>query len=198
MKHQALTEADYQRLSAILTRLGPHQGMNLEQLDGFFAALLCGPEAISPKDCLPAILGEAFDDERAFGSPKALEQFVNLLMGHWLDIAHTLQDGQPFHPWLEEDEHGQVRGNDWAEGFSQGMQLLNDDWALLFDDEQYAPLLTPILALAFERNPDPDMHAYVDNVSPEQREAWLAELSDSVGGIHAFFARLRAELEAEE
>lgn len=198
MTHTALSDADYQRLSTILTRLGPQGSMNLEQLDGFFAALLAGPEPITPKDCLPAILGAAYDDERAFGSPKALEQFVKLLMGHWLDIADTLHHDRPFHPWLEADEHGEVRGNDWAEGFRQGMQLLNDDWALLFDDAAHAPLLSPILALAFERAPDPDMQAYVGHVDPAQREAWLAELSESVGGIHRFFAGLRAELAAEE
>ena len=121
-----MNDADYQRLSATLTRFQPLHSMNLEQLDGFFAALLCGPEPIKPSECLPMILGDAFDDETAFTSPKALEQFVRLLMGHWLDIAHTLQDGEPFHPWLEEDEHGEVRGNDWAQGFSEGMQLLRD------------------------------------------------------------------------
>lgn len=193
-----MNDADYQRLSATLTRFQPLHSMNLEQLDGFFAALLCGPEPIKPSECLPMILGDAFDDETAFTSPKALEQFVRLLMGHWLDIAHTLQDGEPFHPWLEEDEHGEVRGNDWAQGFSEGMQLLHDDWTLLFDDAEHAPLLEPILALAFEQHPDPDMRPYVEHISAEQRAAWLAELSDSVSGIHAFFTAIRQALEAEE
>jgi len=198
MKHVALSEQDYQRLSATLTRLAPQGAMSLEKLDGFFAALLCGPEAIKPVECLPAILGAAFDDEDAFRTPKAMDQFVRQLSGYWLDIAHTLQQGLPFQPWLDEDEHGQVHGNAWAEGFSEGMQLMHEDWTLLFDDADAAPALAPIMALAFEHHPDPDMRPFLAGVSDAQRELWLGEISDAVARIHAFFARLRAEIAAAE
>jgi uncharacterized protein len=32
--------------------------MNLEQLDGFFAALICGPVNVPPSEYLPVILGD--------------------------------------------------------------------------------------------------------------------------------------------
>nr|MBP7579802.1 UPF0149 family protein [Vogesella sp.] len=198
MKSAALTDQDYQRLSDTLARFAPQGAMSLEKLDGFFAALLCGPEQIKPVDCLPAIMGAAFDDDDAFHTPKAMEQFVRLLSGHWLDIAHTLQRGQAFQPWLDEDEHGQVHGNVWAEGFSEGMQLMHEDWGLLFDDEDAAPALAPIMALAFEHHPDPEMRPFLHGASAEQREAWLAGISDSVAGIYTFFAQLRAEMAAAE
>jgi uncharacterized protein len=32
--------------------------MNLEQLDGFLAALICGPDIVRPSEYLPVILGD--------------------------------------------------------------------------------------------------------------------------------------------
>ena len=44
MKSEPLTDAEFERLSGILARFDNKQPMNLEQLDGFLAALICGPE----------------------------------------------------------------------------------------------------------------------------------------------------------
>ncbi|WP_434628179.1 YecA family protein [Chromobacterium sp. CV08] len=197
MPHQPLSEQDYQRLSSTLARFAGQDCMNLEQLDGFFAALLAGPDAIPPSECLPIILGGAFDDEAAFPSEKALEQFVSLLRGHWQDIADALKSGE-FQPWLEADASGLVRGNDWCEGFVAGMELLNDDWGLLFESPENAPLLEAIMALGFERHPDAEMRPFVEGLSAEQRAELLAAISPSVHGIHDFFAAIRRQLEQEE
>ncbi|EEG07452.1 YecA/YgfB family protein [Pseudogulbenkiania ferrooxidans] len=197
MSHKPLTDRDYQNLATTLARFRAQHCMGLEQLDGFFAALLCGPEPIKPSEVLPLILGDAFDDETAFSSQKALEQFVSLLMGHWLDIADTLHSGREFHPWLEPDEHGVVHGNDWAQGFTAGMELMNEDWGLLFEDEEQAEALVPIMALAFEHHPDPEMRPYVDNADAGQREQWLAGISPAVEAIYRFFAAMRRQMEQE-
>nr|WP_294864519.1 YecA family protein [uncultured Pseudogulbenkiania sp.] len=197
MSHKPLTDRDYQNLATTLARFRAQHCMGLEQLDGFFAALLCGPEPIKPSEVLPLILGDAFDDETAFSSQKALEQFVSLLMGHWLDIADTLHSEREFHPWLEPDEHGVVHGNDWAQGFTAGMELMNEDWGLLFEDEEQAEALVPIMALAFEHHPDPEMRPYVDNADAGQREQWLAGISPAVEAIYRFFAAMRRQMEQE-
>ena len=193
----ALSEHECQRLSATLQRLGPQGAMPLERLDGFFTALLCGPEPLSAPATLPMVLGDAFDDEASFTSVKALEQFVNLSSRHWQDIAETLRSGEAFYPWLQENDAGDVLGNDWAEGFSQGMQLFNDDWAPVFEHAELGEWLAPIMALAFERNPDADMRPFLGEVSAEQRAAWLAAITPAVAAFHAHFSALRAELEAQ-
>jgi uncharacterized protein len=198
MNHEPLSDRDYQRLAASLARFKDQQCMSLEHLDGFFTALLCGPMPLKPADCLPMIMGDAFDDETSFPTTQSLDRFAELLLRHWVDIANTLREGRAFHPWLQEDESGAVHGNEWALGFVDGMQLLHDDWTLLFDDAQHAPLLEAIMALAFEHHPDEDMRPYLDDASPEQRQAWLAEISPSVSAIYAFFAALRLELTQEE
>ncbi|UTH74146.1 YecA family protein [Chromobacterium sp. IIBBL 290-4] len=197
MSNKPLSDQDYQRLSATLDRFADQQCMNLEKLDGFFASLLAGPEAIRPAECLPLILGDAFDDEAAFPSEKSLEQFVALLRGHWQDIADALNGGE-FQPWLDADQQGEVKGNDWCEGFVAGMELLNEDWGMLFDSPENAPLLEPIMALGFERHPDAEMRPFVDGISSDLRNELLAALSPSVHGIHDFFSAVRKQLEQEE
>ncbi|HVI62575.1 MAG TPA: UPF0149 family protein, partial [Bradyrhizobium sp.] len=57
MKPEPLTDAELERLSAILERFGDKRSMNLEKLDGFIAALVCGPDIILPSEYLPEIWG---------------------------------------------------------------------------------------------------------------------------------------------
>jgi uncharacterized protein len=198
MHHQPMTEREYQQLGATLARFQEQQCMSLEQLDGFFTALLCGPMPVKPTECLQIILGPAFDDEAAFPSAKALERFGSLLHGHWLDIAATLREGRPFHPWLQEDEDGKVNGHEWAKGFMEGMQLMNDDWAMLFDDPEQSQVLEPIMALAFQDQPDDEMRAYLESADAEQTAVWVAEITPSVEAIYRFFSAVREELEEED
>ena len=58
MKPQPLTEAELDRVSALLERFDSKRSMNLEQLDGFFAALIGGPQIVPPSDYLPVICGD--------------------------------------------------------------------------------------------------------------------------------------------
>jgi uncharacterized protein len=200
MNHEAMTDRDYQRLSDTLDRFHDQGCMNLEELDGFFTALLSGPLPVKPTECLPVILGQAFDDEAAFPGNQALERFASLLLRHWFDIAHTLQEGAPFHPWLEADQDGIFHGNDWARGFVTGMELMYDDWTMLLDDAQHSTALAPIMALAFEGESDEAdeaMRAWIEQAGPEQRAEWLAAISGSVAEINAFFSELRTDIEQE-
>ena len=106
MKSEPLTDAEFQRLSGILARFDNKQPMNLEQLDGFLAALICGPEIVRPSECLPVICGSDMVLEDSFGSQSVLQDFLSLIMRHWNVIADTLHSGDVFLPLLLEDENG--------------------------------------------------------------------------------------------
>ena len=124
--------------------------------------------------------------------------FPRELVGrHWRDFAATLRNGAEFQPWLEEHAAGEVRGNDWAEGFSAGMQLFNDDWAEVFDHPQLGEALAPIMALAFERDPDREMRPFVGEVDEVGRAEWLGAIGPAVSALYGFFSARRAALEAE-
>ena len=55
MKSQPLTDAEFERLTGVLGRFDNKHPMNLEQLDGFLAALICGPQIVRPSEYLPVI-----------------------------------------------------------------------------------------------------------------------------------------------
>jgi hypothetical protein len=77
-------------------------------------------------------------------------------------------------PLLLDDESGVARANDWANGFMRGMEMRRDGWAGLMDDEERGGSLIPILALAHEHHPDPEMRTYKEPISAEMplRDVW--------------------------
>ena len=52
MTPQPLLDAEFEIVHEILERFGDKRAMNLEQLDGFLAAVLCGPDEVSQSEAL--------------------------------------------------------------------------------------------------------------------------------------------------
>jgi yecA family protein len=50
-----LTDAEPDRLAEFLSNSKGGQAMNIEQLDGFFAALIAGPDVVPPSEYLPEV-----------------------------------------------------------------------------------------------------------------------------------------------
>jgi uncharacterized protein len=187
MKSQPLTDTELDHLSAVLERFGDKRSMNLEQLDGFLAALICGPELVPPSKYLPKIWG----DQTVFEDTSSAQELFSLIMRHWNAIADTLNSGDVYLPLLLEDENGSTHGNDWANGFLRGMEFGNEDWALLLDDEDYGGSLLAIFALANENNPDPEMRPYKDPISTELRETLIVSAAAGTTQIYRYFKAQR-------
>ena len=51
---QSLTDEEFDRLSVLLDAIGA-PAMNIEILDGYFAALICGPSMVLPNEYIPEI-----------------------------------------------------------------------------------------------------------------------------------------------
>src|SRR5687768_7509455 len=191
MGARPLTNAEYDRVAGILNGFHGEHAMNLEELDGFFAALICGPNLVHPSEYLIEIWGGEMADEDAFSSQQQLKDFLDLIMRHWNVVADTLQSGDVFLPLLLEDDHGVVHANDWAQGFMRGMNVRREDWADLLDDEDHGGWLVPILALAHEHDPDPAMRPYQEPVDADRREQLIAGAAAGVMGIYRYFEPLR-------
>jgi uncharacterized protein len=182
-----LTDAELDHLSEMLGRIGNNRSMNLEQLDGFLAALICGPELVPPSKYLPKICG----DRAVFEHPSSAQEFLVLIMRHWNAIADTLNSGEIYLPLLLEDESGITHGNDWANGFLRGMEFGKEDWALLLVDEDHGGSLVAIFALANEHNPDPKMRSYKDPISAKLRETLIAGAAAGTTQIYRYFKAQR-------
>jgi hypothetical protein len=80
---EPLTDDEYQHVGNVLERFGSERAMNLEMLDGFFAALVSGPTLVPPSEYLPEIWGGAMTDDEAFGGEGELQKFMELVMRRW-------------------------------------------------------------------------------------------------------------------
>ncbi len=165
--------------------------MNMEQLDGFLAALICGPELVPPSEYLPVIWGDDMVLEDTFGAQPVLQDFLSLIMRYWNVIADTLQSGEVFTPLLLASDDGVYRGNDWANGFLRGMDLRKEEWTTLLDDEDHGGSLVPILILAHEHDPDPEIRPYKEPISAERRENLIVGVAAGVMRIYKYFQAQR-------
>jgi yecA family protein len=52
---------------------------NLEEIDGFFAALICSPDVAKPSEYLLEIWGREMADDEAFSDRQELRDFLSLL-----------------------------------------------------------------------------------------------------------------------
>jgi uncharacterized protein YecA (UPF0149 family) len=97
MKPEPLNDAEFDRLNSVLARFGDKHSMNLEKLDGFLAALICGPDTVLPSEYLPAIWGDDIVLENTFKAQPLLHDFLALIMRHMMS---NMADGLfPFLRW---------------------------------------------------------------------------------------------------
>ncbi len=158
--------------------------MNIEMMDGFLTALVCSPELVMPGTYMHYTLGE----EHEFETAEQGQKFAELILRHWNSIVSQLEKSEFFYPVLLESEDGSM-GNDWAAGFLSGMHLGGDDWKEYLNDEEKSGVFVPILMLAYEHNPDPELRP--DPIDAEKRERLLAFLTVSVPMMYAHFAQHR-------
>jgi len=192
---QPLSDAEFETVHEILERFGTKHAMNLEQLDGLLAAMVCAPDGVPQSAYLREIWGDDMVNEDTFAAQPILQEFLRLIERHRGTIADTLQSGDVFMPLLLEDEQGVANGNDWANGFLRGMELSKEDWALLVDDEDNGGSLVPIFALAHEHDPDPKMRSYQEPVSVELREKLIAGIIAGVVKIYRYFQEQKLNMQ---
>jgi len=198
VKPEPLSDAEFDRLNSVLARFGDKNSMNLEQLDGFLAALVCGPDTVPPSEYLPVIWGDDIVLEDTFHAQPLLQDFLSLMIRHWNVMVDTLQSGGVYLPLLLEDQNGISHANDWAIGFLRGMELRSELWVDLLKDEKHGGWLVPILALAHEHSPDLELRPYgVQPVSPERREQLIVGIAAAVTGIYRHFETQRV-IESEQ
>jgi uncharacterized protein len=189
MNPKPLVESELDRLGELLARHSDQSGMNLEELDGFFAALICGPSTVLPSEYLPEILGDGIID--AMSTENMLQELISLVARHWNAICDTLLSGEAFTPLLLEDAKGVAHANDWARGFLRGIELGREGWTPLLNDEEHIGSLVAIFALAHENDPDPKMRPYKEPIGVEMRERLIVNAAAGVMATHRYFKSQR-------
>ena len=183
----AMSTKDRQRLRELLRKLPG--AMDLEELDGFLAAVVCSPRFVPMSEHLPPIWrGQSLEDE-LFADPADTNAFYRLSTLCWSDLLGRIVSHQPFQPLLLEDEGDPAPGKLWARGFIDGMNLSPSDWEGAINDKEVGSTFTALAALAFEG--DPALPPAVQSVEPDIRDRLLAVVAELVPLIYEYFTPQR-------
>src|SRR5208282_4897881 len=190
-RNHDLSEADFDWLNTMLSRVVGGKIPNMEGLDGFMTALVVCPDLVAPSEYVPILRsGKTENDDLVFQSEKEAEQFFDLLMRHWNEINRAFRRGEPRMPYIAQDGERFSGGNDWANGFLAGTYLRHHRWLEIANDEERAGPFVPIWALAYEHDEDPSMRPYDHPISPELREELIAAM---IGGVIRLYAMFRED-----
>ncbi len=185
LKVDPLTATEINRLGTFLKSCKGGRAMGIEQLDGFFAALIAGPELVMPREYYPEVFGGEMTDACEFDSIGEANEVLGLLARHWNTIAGTLYKGEVYLPRLMEDEDGVARGNDWADGFMRGMGMRHNGWGQLINDDDHGNCILPVLTLYHEHDKDPKMRP--KPIGPEQREKIIVHMAAGIVLAYQYF-----------
>jgi len=180
-----LTEAELDRLAEFLRSSKGGRAMNIEEVDGFFAALVAGPEVVPPSEYLPEVFGGEMSDACEFAGIDEANDVLGLMMRHWNGIAAALHRGDVHLPILLEDDSGVCRGNDWSRGFMRGVGMRREAWAELFADEEQCGCMIPVLMLYHEHDEDPELRP--DPIGPEKREEVIVGMAAGIVRAYRYF-----------
>jgi uncharacterized protein len=135
----------------------PAGSMNFEALDGFFHALVIGPDLVMPSEYLPEVWGEG----PVFEGSEQLQKVMTLMQRHWNAIAARRSADAPPAIWLEAHEDAPP-GAHWAMGFERGVRLRALGWAAVAVDESAELALECIRALAVQALQDWERAEHLD------------------------------------
>jgi uncharacterized protein len=105
-QHDPLTDVELDRLGDFLKSCKGGKAMNVEQLDGFFAALIAGPEIVMPSEYYSEVFGGEMSDTCEFASLDGANEILGLTMHHWNTIAAALNKDEVYGPILLQDDRG--------------------------------------------------------------------------------------------
>jgi len=97
-QNDSLTDTELDRLGDFLKSCKGGRAMNVEQLDGFFAALIAGPEMVMPSEYYREVFGGEMSDTCNFANLNEANEILGLLMRHWNTIAGTLSKDEVYAP----------------------------------------------------------------------------------------------------
>jgi uncharacterized protein len=165
----------------------PETTMDLEELDGFFCALIAGPETVLPSEYFPTLWCPDDDNAHSKGPRcESLEQaqyVLGLLTRHWNTIAVRLNAGVLYEPFLFATPPEQ-RAHGWAVGFLLGLGLRRDAWTPLIHHKKVGPLAVAIFSLAADGT-DRTMEA----PDAKTRQDFVEALPMIIRSIHHFWRK---------
>jgi uncharacterized protein len=153
---QQLSDEELEQLESFLASDSTPEEciFSIEMLDGYMTALVVGPEPIQSDTWISFIWDQENDNEPFFASEAEEKAIRELLLRHMNTIALQFDnDPDEFFPLFEQfgyvdEEEKRIAVENWALGFTVGMELVLSSWQSFLDDEETAQLVLPIFILA--------------------------------------------------
>jgi uncharacterized protein len=150
-----LTDAEFDELDQFLmSDATPAKSMDISMLDGFMTALLIAPHTLLPSQWLPVVWGETAEDPMEFESAGQMQHVLDLVMRMYNERALALQEGVDLYDPLifQREVEGKTVSiiDEWCTGFMRGVQMDAKAWDPLFQSEEDAALLTPMILYGTE------------------------------------------------
>ena len=190
---EPLSDAELDELEGFLASdVVPEDCMDLEMLDGFLAGVLISPRPIAVERWLPDVWS-AHGEEASFGGGSGLQRAIRLVKAYYNEMATTLgldNDDEESVCWepfcfATGDGDGLKIGEEWLDGFAQGLDLWPKGWEEGLDEDAVVAVketLDEVLA--------PWADEAAENADEETRLGWLAALGEAVNDIYAHWRDL--------
>lgn len=163
---------------------------SFESMDGFFTALLIGPNLIPPSRYFPILFGRIDDEsEPAFTSQAEADRKFQLVFRHWNDIASAFEAAATRRPSLDPNHGSPPDAARWCRGFLAGVDLDRKGWRPCLKTLGREPL-APIERLARAELPGREIDLFA-------RTAMIDALPDLLRLLHRATEPARIQRVAE-
>jgi uncharacterized protein len=178
-----LDDDDLEALEEILVSDAvPEDCMTLEMLDGFLAGMLLSPRPVACENWLPAVWSAY--GEADFGGGIVVQRAIRLVLAYYNEIATTLgrgkEDGR-WEPFCFAPEPGDDKlgvGDEWIDGFIQGLDLWPEDWQEGLDEATVGLVRDALRQIAAPWDDDE-----AEAADDETRLGWLGAAGEAVNDI---------------
>ena len=189
LSHQEIEQLDHFLLDRIpeddVTEEMEEGIIDLTSLDGFFTAIVSGPDMILPSQWLPQVWG---DFEPEWQTTNQFDQIYSLMIRHMNNIAHLLinqpANFEPLFPERKVEGKTYLVVDDWCFGYMMGVELLVKRWEL--ETLNIKLLIAPIQAYGTEAGWE-----FLDTLEERALENIRREITPNVREIHAFWLARR-------
>lgn len=185
-----LTDEELDLLEETLLDYGNDDSvLSISELDGFFTAIVSGPEIIPPSRWLPALWGGA-DKQPEWESQQQIQDFMAILIQHMNHIVCSLMENPAhFEPILNMNNLTDERiliAEEWCFGYMRGVAL--GSWPELPD--RASAWLDSIALHGVEDN-----FSVLAELSLEEHQQTVAEIKSAAIALHAYWLTKRTPAE---
>jgi uncharacterized protein len=187
MKTDPLSDAELDFVESILMKYGNDDSiLDASELDGFFVALISGPEVLPPSRWLPALWGGVTPK---LAKDAELQRFMNLLIQHINNCVLMLMEyPAEFVALFSTREHqGETLTivEEWCFGYMRGVNLAQ--WPALPETE--AAHLAAIELHGSEAN-----FARLEHMSQAEHQQSVTAIEPAARALHAYWLAQRSQL----